>query len=152
MLVTTQAFKGRLKSSNNMNLSSDDSVLCLTHEGITNFTSLSDFDKKRIKNLPGVYKNRIPVIEADAINRIASETFVFGASVSSTLVISPFIAVNSAKYYGSISRVMNPQNIASTSVLAKIKIEYEAYLSVKDEDHSKVSKFNDRDNDRKIIR
>ena len=48
MLVTTQAFKGWLNYSNSMNLSSDASVLHLTHEGITNFVSLSYFDKQNI--------------------------------------------------------------------------------------------------------
>ena len=62
------------------------------------------------------------------------------------------IAVNAAKHYGSISRVMNPQNMAYTSVLATFNFKYEAYLSVKDEDESKVPRINDRDNDRKIIR
>ena len=66
MPVTTQAFKGWLKSSNNMNLSSDSSLLRLTQEGMTNFACISDFDKKSIDNLPSVYKNRIPAIESDA--------------------------------------------------------------------------------------
>ena len=39
-----------------------------------------------------------------------------------------------------------------SSVLATFKIEYEACLSIKDEDDAKVPKINDKDNDRKIIR
>ena len=66
-----------------MKISSDTSVLRLTHEGIINFASLSDFDKKSIENFHSACKNRIPITEADAINRIAAEPSVSGASVSS---------------------------------------------------------------------
>ena len=65
MPVTSQAFKGWLKSSTNVKLTSDASVLRVTHECITNFASLSDFDKKSIENLPSVCKNSIPTIEVD---------------------------------------------------------------------------------------
>ena len=151
MPVTSQSFKAWLKSANNIKLSSDAAVLRVTHEGITNFASLSDFDKKSIENLPGVCKNGIPAIEADPSNNIASETSVAGANVSLISVRRLITAVSAAKYYGSIARVMNPQNMAYSSVLATFKIEYEAYLSIKDEDDAKVSKINDKGNDRKII-
>ena len=152
MPVTTQAFKGWLKSSNNIKLSSDASVLRVTHEEINNFTSMSDFDKKSIENLPSVCKNTIPATEADPTNSIAPEASVAGANVSSILVSRIITAFNAAKYYGSIARVMNPQNMAYSSVLATFKIEYEAYLSIKDEDDAKAPKINDKDNDRNIIR
>ena len=152
MPVTSQAFKAWLKASTNIKLSSDAAVLRVTHEGITNFASLSDFDKKSIENLPGVCKNSIPAIEADPTNSIASETSVAGANVSLISVRRLITAVNATKYYGSIARVMNPQNMAYSSVLAEFKIEYEAYLSIKDDDDAKVPKINDKDADRKIIR
>ena len=152
MPVTSQSFKAWLKSANNIKLSSDAAVLRVTHEGITNFASLSDFDKKSIENLPGVCKNGIPAIEADPSNSIASETSVAGANVSLISVRRLITAVSAAKYYGSIARVMNPQNMAYSSVLAEFKIEYEAYLSIKDDDDAKVPKINDKDADRKIIR
>ena len=47
---------------------------------------------------------------------------------------------------------MNSQNMAYSSVLETFKIEYEAYLFIKDEDDAKVPKINDKDSDRKIIR
>ena len=152
MAVTTQTFKAWLKSANNIKLSSDAAVLRVTHEGITNFVSLSDFDKTSIENLPRVCKNSIPAIEADPSNSISAETYVAGANVSLISVRRLITAVNAAKYYGSIARVMNPQNMAYSSVLAEFKIEYEAYLSIKDDDDAKVPKVNDKDNDRKIIR
>ena len=108
MPVTTQAFKGWLKSSNNIKLSSDASVLRVTHEGITNFASLSDFDKKSIENLPSVCKNSIPAIEADPTNSITREASVAGENVSSISVSRLITAVNAAKHYRSIARVMSP--------------------------------------------
>ena len=112
MPVTNQAFKGWLKSSNNIKLSSDALVIRVTHEGITNFASLSDFDKKSIENLHSVYKNRIPAIEADPTNSIASEASVAGANVSSISVSRLITALNAVKYHGSIAMAMNPQNMA----------------------------------------
>ena len=132
-----------------MKLNSDASMLYLTHDSITNFASLSDFDKKITENLPRVYKNAVPAIDADATNSI---TPVTGASISSILASRLITAVNAAKCYGSIARVTTPQNMACTSVFPTFKIDHEAYLSVKDEDDSKVPKINDRENDRNIIR
>ena len=108
MPVTTQAFKEWLKSSNIIKLSPDASVLRVTHEGITNFASMSDFDKKSIENMPSVCKNSIPAIEADPTNSIAPESSVVGANVSSISVSRLITAVNAAKNYGSITRVMSP--------------------------------------------
>ena len=152
MPVTTQAFKGWLKSSTNMKLSSDASVLRLTHEGITNFTSLSDFDKKSIQLLPQICKNGIAEILEDIPNNIAPEAAVPGANISSISVSRLITAVNAAKYYDSIARVMNPQNMNYANVLSTFKIEYEAYISLKGEDEPKVPKINDKDHDRRIIR
>ena len=106
-------------------------MLRLTHEGVANFATLSDFDKK---NMTRVFKNSIPAIEADSINSIASEASIAGSSIPSVLVIRLITAVNAAKHHRSITRVMNPQNIACTSVLGTFKSEYEVFLSVRDKD------------------
>ena len=100
MLVTSQAFKGWLKSSTKIKISSDASVLRVAHEGITNFASLSDFDKKSIENLPSVCKNSVPVIEADPTNSITPEASVTGANVSSILISRLVTAANAAKHCG----------------------------------------------------
>ena len=76
MLVTIQAFKGWLNSSNNMKLRSDASVLRLTYEVVANIASMCDFDKKSIENLPSVCENIIPIIEEDAMNRIAEVLWI----------------------------------------------------------------------------
>ena len=135
-----------------MKLSSDASVLRLTHEGITNFASLSDFDKKSIQLLPQICKNSIPAIVEDIPNNITAEVAIPGANVSSISVSRLITAVNAAKYYNSISRAMNPTNMNYANVLSTFKIEYEAYVSLKDEDEPKVPKINDKDHDRRIIR
>ena len=61
-------------------------------------------------------------------------------------------AANDAKLCGSIARVMSPQNIGYASVLETFKIDHEAYLSVKDDNESRVTKVNDEENDRKVVR
>ena len=151
MPVTTQALKGWLKYANNMKLSLDASVLRLTHEGITNFTCLSDFDKKSIQDLPNIYKKSIPVIYACASNNIGAEAAVSGANISYILVSRLATAVNTAKHYGFIARVMNPQNMKFLTVLATFKVYHEACVSEKYEDDTKVPKINDMDNDCNVI-
>ena len=60
-----------LKASNNMKLSYDRSVTRLMKEGITDFESLTDFDKKSIQDLQKTVKETIPAINADAALGIA---------------------------------------------------------------------------------
>ena len=69
---TTQEFKGWLKISNNMKLSSDGSVLRLNHEDITNFVSLHDFDKNIIENFTSLYKSSVVAIESDDSKNISA--------------------------------------------------------------------------------
>ena len=61
MVTTSATFRSLLKSSTNMKLSSDASVLRVTHESITSYDTLVDFDKSAIKNLPRVCKGSIPL-------------------------------------------------------------------------------------------
>ena len=142
--VTTQA-------SNNMTLSLDASVLRLTHEGVTNFACLSDFDKKSIENLPRVHKNSIPDTESDATNRISAEVSFAGVNVSLISTSRLITSFNADNHYSSIARVTTPQNIGYASVLETFKIEHEACVSVKDDYDSKVPNANDKENYRKII-
>ena len=69
-----------------MKISSDSSALLLTHEGITNFASLSDFEKKNIENFSSVSKKSIPDIQADASNSFWVEDSDDEANISSILV------------------------------------------------------------------
>ena len=141
MLVTNKTCNVWLRSSNNVKLSSDASLLGLTHEGIANFASLSDFYKNSIHHFPNIFKNRIPFIDADTSNNIGTEVVFSWANTSSISASRLITAVNSARYCGSIARVMNYHNMS-----------YSVWLYVKNEDESKVLNLNDRDNDRKVIR
>ena len=93
----------------------------------------------------------IPTIEACATNSIRSEASVTGDKISLILIGRLIAAFNAAQHHGSIAGARSPQKRDYSSVLETFKIDHEAYLSVKDEDNSKVPKINARDNDRKII-
>ena len=86
MAQPTAAFKAWLKDSTNMKLSSDASVLRLTKEGITNFESLTDFDKKSLERLPATISKAIDAIIVDVPNNINAEPAVPGANLSSISV------------------------------------------------------------------
>ena len=70
MVTTSATFRSWLKASTNMKLSSDASVLRVTHEGITSYDTLVDFDKSAIKNLSRVCKGSIDTISADMANNV----------------------------------------------------------------------------------
>jgi hypothetical protein len=152
MVTTTAAFRTWLKGNLNMKLSSDASVLRLTHEGITSLDSLTDFDAKAIKLLPKVCKDNIDAIVADVPNGIAAENAVNGANISSISVQRLIVAADAARYYQAIDRTPTTLNMHYTNVLKVFKLEWEAYEAVKSEDDPKIPKINDRDGDRKVIR
>ena len=105
MAAPTPEFKGWLKNSTNMKLSSDASVLRLTKEGITNFESLTDFDKKSLERLPLTCKENIRAITANPANGITAERAVPGANLSSISVRRLIVAMNALEYYTSIDRL-----------------------------------------------
>ena len=135
-----------------MKLSSDAAVTRITHEGITDFDSLVDFDDAAIKNLPRICKENIPAIAEDQANNIAAEAAVNGANISSISVQRLMVAANAARYYKSIGRALTSANMHYGNILSNFKVEWEAYELVRDEDDPKVPLINDRDGDRKIIR
>ena len=79
-----------------MKLSSDASVLRVTHEGITSYDTLVDFDKADIKNLQRVCKGSIDTIAADMANNVQAEATVPGAYVSSISVQRIIVAAYTA--------------------------------------------------------
>jgi len=72
MTIVTAAFRSWLKFSTNMKLSSDASVNRVIHEGISDFTSLIDFDKDTILYLFKVCKESIAAIPADPADNITA--------------------------------------------------------------------------------
>ena len=146
------SFKSWLKSGPNIKLTSERAVNRILYEGITNYESLKDFDKKAIQNLPSVCKETIPAIAEDENADVLAEPEVPGANISSISVQRLIVAMNAAKYYAAIGRGMTAQNMHYVNVLSNFKVEYEAYINLKEEDEPKVPKINDRDSDRKVIR
>ena len=94
-----------------MKLSSDASVLRLTHESITSLDSLTDFDAKAIKLLPKVCKDNIDAIVADVPNDIAAENAVNGANKSSISVQRLIVAADAVRYYQAIDRTPTTANM-----------------------------------------
>ena len=152
MVQVSVAFRNWLKAGTNIKLSSDAAVTRITHEGITNFDSLADFDKKSIERLPQICKEAIPAIEADGDNNVVAELAVNGANISSISVRRLITASNAVVYYQSINRTMTPANMHYNNVLATFKIEWDAYKELRDADEPKIPKINDRDAERKVIK
>ena len=151
-MTPSATFLSWLKASTNMKISSDTSVLRVTHEVITSYDTLVDFDKAAIKNLPRVCKGSIDAIAADIANNVQAEAAVPGANVSSISVQNLIVAANAARYYASINNTMDASSMNYENVLSTFKIEWEAYKEIMSEDDPKVPKIVDRDGDRRIIR
>ena len=151
-MPATNAFKNWLKSNPNMRLNSASAVTRVLAEGLMDFNSLHDFDKKSIQNLPTVCKESIPAIAEDQANNIAAEAPVNGANISSISVRRLIVAVQAAWYYRLIRRVMNTSNMHYDNVLVNFKVEYESYAALKDLDAPKCPLILDRDGDRKVIK
>ena len=151
-VTVTAAFKQWLKSASNIKLSSDSAVTRITYEGLTNFDSLQDFDKKSIESLASTCRKEIPAITADLANGIAAEIEIPGANVSSISIRRLIVACSAAKFYNSVERTMTNANMHYGNVLQDFKVEYEAYIALKDEEAPKAPTVNDKDNDRKVIK
>ena len=93
-VTVTAAFKQWLKSASNIKLSSDSAVTRITYEGLTNFDSLQDFDKKSIESLASTCCKEIPAITADLANGIAAEIDIPGANISSISIQRLIFASN----------------------------------------------------------
>ena len=125
MVTTSATLRSWLKASTNMKLSSYASVLRFTHEGITSYNTLVDFDKTDIKNLPRVCKGSIDEINADVANNVQAEAAVPGANASSISVKRLIVAANAARYYTSIGRTMDASSMHYGKILSTFNIEWE---------------------------
>ena len=152
MVTTSATFRSWLKASTNMKLRSDSSVLRVTHEGITSYDTLVDFDKAAIKNLPRVCKGSIDAIAADIANNVQAEASVPGANVSSIYIQRLIVAANSARYYVSIGRKMDASSMHYGNFLSTFNIEWESYGTIMSKDDPKLPNIIERDGDRRIIR
>ena len=150
--TVTNAFRTWLKGNVNIKLSSDAAVTRVTYEGITNFESLTDFDKTSIEYLPRTCKERILAITPDIAAGIAAEAEVPGANVGTISVRRLITAMKAARYYQSINRAMNSSNMHYTNVLSGFKVEEDAYADLLKKTEPEVPLINDKDNDRRVIK
>ena len=150
--ASSAAFRDWLKGNTGMKLSSDAAVQRILHEGINNYASLTDFDKKSIQALPAICREAITAVVADVPNGIAAEAAVPGANVSSISVRRLITAVNASKYYTAVNRSMTSANMHYTNVLSNFQLEHDDYASLKDQDDPTVPTLIDKDADRKVIK
>ena len=120
--VVSASFKQYLKSANNIKLSSDAAVNRIIYEGLTNFESLTDFDKKSIESLTATCKEKIPAI-TDIAAGITAEIEIAGANVSSISIRRLVVACSAAKYYTLIGRTINTACMYYAIVLADFKVD-----------------------------
>ena len=132
MVQTTAAFRNWLKSNLNMKLSSNAAVLRISHEGIANYESLLDFDKKSIQKLPVTCRSGIPAIAADVPNGISAEADVPGANINSITVRRLIFSSNYVRYYTLIGWNITPASMYHTQVLSNFKVEWEDYEKLQD--------------------
>ena len=129
--AVTAAFRSWLKGSNIIKLSFNSTVTSITYEGITNFDSLTDFDKTSIEYIPRTCKEKIIAIVEDLPAGITAGAEVAGANVGSIFVRRLIVATNIAQHYDSINRTTNTTNMHYTNVLSDFKVEEEAYTDLK---------------------
>ena len=150
--AVTVAFKAWLKANVNMKLASDAAVLRMTHEGVTDFASLLDFDRDSIEALSKACSKTIPAVTEDAANGIAAENEVPGANISSISIRRLVVAMHAAKYYDSIGRSSTAVNMHYGNVLTGFKLDYEAYSLLKKQDEPDAPVVNDKDKEKKVIK
>ena len=122
-LTTIASFKAWVKNNTGMKLYSDNSVSHLVAEGINNYEALVDFDKKSLQSILATCKDTTSAIAADAANGIAVKPSVPGATISLISFQCLIVAMNAAKYYNSIGRIMNPGSMHWTNVLTNFQLE-----------------------------
>lgn len=135
-----------------MKLSSDSSVLRITYEGLTNFTSFLDFDRDSIESLSKACSRQIDAIAADAVNGIAAENAVPAANISTISIRRLVVATNAVRFYTSIDRVPDFDNMHYVNVLSDFKIDYDAYMLLKKQDSPDAPLVSDKDKEKRIIK
>ena len=95
-------FKSCLKFNLNIELSSDAAVTRITYEGITNYDSFVEFDKKSIASLPSTCNEKIPAIIEDIVNGVTIGVEISGENMFLISVPRLIVVSNTAKYFTSI--------------------------------------------------
>ena len=111
-----------MKSNLNIRHSSDAAVTHIASEGITNFDSLFNLDRKSIQYHPGTCKVSISAIEADDLKNVEAESAVNRANISRIYVRRLIDAFEDAKFYDAVGRIMTPQSMNWGNVLTDFKV------------------------------
>ena len=124
----------------------------MTYEGITNFASLTNFDKKSIESIPTTCRENTLAIKNDPESDITAEPSITGANRSSIAICQFIVAVKADKYYTLIGRTMNTTNMHYSNVLSSFNIQWYTYEEPKKEDDTNVPVINDKENYCKVIK
>ena len=135
-----------------MKLSMDSSVTRITYEGITNFASFLDFDRESIETLSKACSRPIDEIQVDVANGIAAENAVPAANISTISIRRLVVATGAVKYYTSIDRVPDFDNMHYVDVLSDFKVDYDAYMLLKKQDSPEPPLVSDKDKEKRIIK
>ena len=105
-----------LKSSANMKLSYDASVLNITYEGLTKFQSFVEFDRNSIESLSKSFSKNTDAIVVYVPNGIAAENSLSLTNTSTISILQLVVSTNDLKYYTVIGRTPNFNNIHYVNV------------------------------------
>ena len=131
LIVTNNQSHSWLKSTANMKISFDASVLRITYEGLTNFQSFLEFDRHSSKSLSKDCSKNIDVIVADVPNGIAAKNAVSGTNIRTISIRRLVVPTNAVKYYIEIGQTTNFQNMHYVNVLGYFKTDYDDYVLLK---------------------
>ena len=135
-----------------MKLQSNAAVICITHEGVTDFRSLLDFDRDSIEALSKACSKAIEAVAADNQLGIAAEPDVPAANISSISIRRLVVAMRAVKYYVSIGRNPTEANMHYGNILSTFKTDYEAYALLRKQDAPDVPTLSDKDKEKKVIK
>ena len=127
-IVTNNQYRLWLKSAANMKLYSNESVLRITYEGLTNFQSFMDFDRDSIGSISKDCSNNIDAIVAYVPNGIATNNAIWGTNISMIPIRQLVVATNAVKYYTSIGGMPKFDNTHYINVLGEYSTDYNAYI------------------------
>jgi len=136
--ATSASFRSWLKQSTNIKLLSDAAVTRITYEGITDYESLSDFDKDIIDSLPRSCSRALIAVVEDLPNGIAAEPAVVEGNISTISVHRLVVAANAVRYYRDVNRTPDAVCMHYNNVLSDFKTDYEAYCMLKKQDHPDI--------------
>ena len=151
-IVMNNQYRVWLKSSANMKLSYDASVLNITYEGLTNFQYFMEFDCDSIESLSKSWSNNIDAVVVHVPNGIAAENAVPGTNISTISICRLVLDKNYVKYYIEIGRTPNFYNMHYVNMLGEFNTYYDAYVLRKKETSPEVSLVSDKDKEKKIIK